>query len=1472
MILKGVNHQNIYDSPQVQKIIDKKHNCYFKIKVLDKENGSIGVYDDDKIIDNIFFDVEQCKLLFERLDYFMVEIIPEGYYVIRYCDIHAHSAYSILDGMSTIEGLADAIEHTGALTDHGNMFGFYKFYKAMVKRGKKPIIGFEAYVNRFSSIGNGNEGEPDGKERAHVVLLVKNKIGFKNAIKLTTLGYQKGKKTKKTVKPAITYSDLFKHKEGLIVTSACMGGDIPKNIEIGNIEKAKEIAIKLKEEFGDDFYIEIQRHEIKEEVNVNFHLINIARELGIKIIAGVDSHYIKPSDKHSQEVLLANNRKTTMSNPNRWVFPGDRYYKIPSHEMEELYADIPEALDNTLEISRKIEFELEDKDYHLPEFNIPKGFNSEYDYLVHLCRNGMKDLNLDSVKKYEKRLEDELEVIKKMGYSSYFLIVWDFVSFAKNRGILVGPGRGSACGSLVSYTLRITDVDPIRYGLLFERFLSPDRVTMPDIDIDFQDDRREEVIEYVREKYGDDCVSYIITYSNMKSKSAVRDVARIYDFEPSFGDLIAKMIPDGAENLEKALTDSEEFRNIYNTKEDVKKVVDTAITIEGLPKATSKHACFTKDTLITTKQGKKNIIDISIGDLVLTHKNRFRRVVDLIKTHTDTIYTVKIEGLKPIKVTGNHPFYVRERVDIINEPIWKEVSLLESSKDYVAIADNKSDIGKLGFNDFKDENFTWRQISSIKKNKISSPMYNLTVEDDSSYIANGVVVHNCGVIIAPDAITEYIPQVVVLDETGEKDSKGSKLFEPVMVTQLDMTECEELGLLKMDFLGLRNLSVISGALKLINEKRERQSLPLLTMDDIPITDPYAYKHIQAGNTVGVFQLESDGMTNLVSETYTDIDKFVNSYEKNKLTNEKGIGVFGEEFDALFERLIALISLYRPGPMDEIPNYLHNMKNPKNIKYDTPELEPILSNTYGIIVYQEQVMQTVRELAGFSAGQSDDIRRGMGKKKEEVVQEYEEYFIYGSDKADETLKKEGKDSKDIQGCLVNGIRENVAKTIWEKMYKFARYAFNKSHATGYAVVSIRTAWLSYHYPLEFMTALLNSNIGKKEKLEHYVHRIKQLGITLLGPDVNMSKEVFSISYEELAIRFGLRGVKGLGASSVTVMEARGNRKFKSLTDFAKRLSEHSKCDKKVLENIAKCGAFESIEKNRKAIVESAEMIVNSLKKDKSKNVSGQINIFDQFEDDSEISDIGKLTLVSTADYSKSEKLEFEKDLLSFYVSGHPLDEYESIISNIPDLMFLSDIKLELSDDEDEYENDDEDIGLSVRVPEEKSIEDVLILGQITECEDKTTKKGDTMSIMTIEDKTGEMRCVVFPKTRTAYRDRLTKGNIVVISGKAVNDDFGMQIIVQDISSADILSNQNEPNSIILYSPYSRTGYERAKAIELYRLFQEFVQKYSDVNSSTKAIFKIDGKSYELGTLPMDIMVITELKQVFGEDKLIFNQNI
>lgn len=544
------------------------------------------------------------------------------------------------------------------------------------------------------------------------------------------------------------------------------------------------------------------------------------------------------------------------------------------------------------------------------------------------------------------------------------------------------------------------------------------------IDVDFQDDRREEVIEYVREKYGAECVSYIITYGQMKAKSAIRDVARILDYPVAFGDKIAKLVPDTAKNLKHALNESIEFRDLYDADENVRKIVDVAIKIEGLPKSTGKHACFAYDTLVTTDKGKKMIIDVQVGDMVLTHNNRYKPVIELHRTQTDIVYHIEFKNGKKIEVTGNHPLYVKDSRYTV--PVWKKVEEIDIDNDEIGVLKNNSSI-------------KWTKVKDVKAINIFSEMFNLSVLDDNSYIANNIIAHNCGIIIAPDEITNFIPQIIVADDSGKKDEKGKKIYEHVMVTQINMVECEEMGLLKMDFLGLRNLSVIAGALKLINAKRAKEGLPPLKMDDIPITDPYAYRHIQAGNTVGVFQLESAGMTDLVSKTYLDIEEFIKKYEANPKVDEKGVGLFSEEFDALFERLIALISLYRPGPMDEIPNYLKNMANPEDIEYDVPEMEELLSNTYGIIVYQEQVMHTVRKLAGFSAGESDVIRKAMGKKYQAIVDEYGEYFIYGSAEVDKQLIAEGKKPKNIKGCVANGIDEEKAKIIWDKMYKFAQYA-------------------------------------------------------------------------------------------------------------------------------------------------------------------------------------------------------------------------------------------------------------------------------------------------------------------------------------------------------------------------------------------------------------------------------------------------
>jgi DNA polymerase III subunit alpha len=774
--------------------------------------------------------------------------------IIHWADLHRHSGFSLLRATNRIKDIVEKTEYVGALTDYGAMFGIVEYYKQMKKAKKKPILGFEAFTESIDGEKNSNQ----------LVLLAMNLKGVKNLFKLTSLGFENvyGET------PHISYDMLRKYSEGVIATSAGLNGEIPRRLLADDYEGAKRVALELSHIFGkENFYIEIQRHGIEEEDIVNPQLIQLARELGLKIVGTTDSHYTNKEDAKDHEILLCLHDKTTLDDDNRTVFPGEGYHLHTVDEIEALFADIPEALDNTLEIAEKCNVELELGKVNMPHFKVPAPYKDESAYFQYLCWKGFEERFKGTEKfnseEYRERLQFEMDTINRMGFPGYFLIVWDFVDFAKRRGILVGPGRGSACGSLVAYVLRITEVDPIEYGLLFERFLNVDRISMPDIDIDFEDKRRGEVFDYVKQEYGEESVSKIITFGTMAARMVVRDVARVLGKPYSLGDRIAKAIPQKPKmTLKKAFEESPEFKKMYEEDPEVREVVDIAMKLEGLPRNMSQHAC--------------------------------------------------------------------------------------------------------------------------------------------------------GVIIAPSAVTDFIPQVwIENEETGEKEP----------TTQFTMSECEEMGLLKMDFLGLRTMGVVSTAIKDINARRKEEGKEPIDFLSIPTDDIKVYDFISKGNTAGVFQLEGNGMTKFMQELFQDAHTYLDIKDKEE---RRKIG------RQLFERVIAGLSLYRPGPIDDIPNYIQNMLNPENITYELPALEPILRNTYGIIVYQEQVMFIVRELAGFSKGQADTIRKAMGKKKKEILDEYEEYFIYGSEK----MK--------IKGCIANGIPEDLARKIWLKLKKFGEYAFNKSH--------------------------------------------------------------------------------------------------------------------------------------------------------------------------------------------------------------------------------------------------------------------------------------------------------------------------------------------------------------------------------------------------------------------------------------------
>ena len=1062
--------------------------------------------------------------LFARRLTFNGLIKPDGIMPIRYAGLHQHSWFSLLDGLISPKKMAEVAEYESALTDHGNMFGYFTFYKAMKAQGKKPILGFEAYVESM-------DGRMDAN---HLVLLAENSTGLENLVKLNSLAWENVYN-----RPQVKWEWLEQYAEGVICLTACLGGEIPRAFSglkarrglpprEPNPQHAVTVLNELLRIFGhNNVFIEIQRHGDDAEAIVNPGLEWLSAQTGVPIVATTDSHYGKAEDAYIHEIQLCMQTGAKFSDPNRFKFKGTGFHMMTSDEMEELFADHPEWLDTTLDIADRCNVEIETGNYKLPVFDIPPTFADQNAYLEHCCWQGFEERFAGTPHfnnpEYRERLSFELDVIKGMGFPGYFLIVADFINWAKNRGILVGPGRGSACGSMVAYVMRITDADPIEYQLLFERFLNPDRVSMPDIDVDFQDDRREEVIDYVKEKYGIEAVSRIVTFGTLAAKAAIKDVARVLieddpnskvSLSAAIGNKITKTIPSKpGTTLKKAMAESVEFKALYDTDPQCREIIDIAFQVEGLPRHTGSHACFEANTLVTTNKGLKRIADIQVGDEVLTHKNRFKPVVQMMVTPTETVYTLKSLASFPIEVTGNHPMYVREVLDLkeekLTEPSWRKVEQLEKDRYYLGVPINQEstypsvnglklpfekdefwaligqfarlgDLSSPYFNlksfvaedqlllksrlkqfgiafeaqencisllpgdfstyltkqlnlsnflmtdvlnlpksairafltgyidekisyfklrdyykfifadkdlaiamssllhkacemptrldvnkgyvvtlflkptknqrSFYEDGYIWTKVSHLTSKQSSKEMYNLTVLDDSSYTVHGVAAHNCGIIIADRAISDYVPTFQTKNpKTGLKET----------TCQVTMGEAEELGMLKVDFLGLRTLGVISEALDLINKRPD--VVNKVDFNHIPMEDVATYDFLSKGNTAGVFQLESAGMTGLMRDLYQD-------------ASTRGAD-YGRE---MFERLVAGLSLYRPGPMDEIPNYIQYMKNPNSITYPVPALKEFLDSTYSVITYQEQVMFIVRELAGFTKGQADYIRKSMGR--------------------------------------------------------------------------------------------------------------------------------------------------------------------------------------------------------------------------------------------------------------------------------------------------------------------------------------------------------------------------------------------------------------------------------------------------------------------------------------------------------------
>ena len=1064
----------------------------------------------------------------------------------EFTHLHVHTEYSLLDGSSKIKEITSRAKELGmkslAITDHGVMYGVIDFYKAAKEVGIKPILGCEVYVAPGSRFDK-QPGESESRYY-HLVLLAENNTGYKNLMKIVSRGFTEGF----YYKPRVDYEVLEQFHEGIIALSACLAGEVQRYLARGMYEAGCEAAKRYEGIFGKgNFFLELQDHGIPEQKYVNPQLIRMSQELGIDLVCTNDVHYTYAQDADAHDILLCIQTGKKVTDENRMRYDGGQYYLKSPEEMAELFPYAPQALENTCKIAERCNVEIEFGVTKVPHFEVPQGFDS-WTYLNHLCNEGMKRRYPDADEEKKKRLEYELSVIHKMGYVDYFLIVWDYINYAKTHGIAVGPGRGSAAGSIVSYCLGITDIDPIKYSLIFERFLNPERVSMPDIDVDFCYERRQEVIDYVVEKYGKDCVVQIVTFGTMAARAVIKDVGRVLDLPYAMVDNIAKMVPrEIGITIDKAIQENPDLRNAYENDAQVHDLIDKSKRLEGLPRHASMHAA--------------------------------------------------------------------------------------------------------------------------------------------------------GVLISQKAVDEYVPVATGADGA--------------VVTQFVMTTLEELGLLKMDFLGLRTLTVIQDA-----EKLARKKNPEFSIDNINYEDKNVYDMISTGKCEGIFQLESAGMKNFMKELKPQS----------------------------IEDLIAGISLYRPGPMDFIPQYIKGKNNPGDITYDCPMLEPILKPTYGCIVYQEQVMQIVRDLAGYSLGRSDLVRRAMSKKKTSVMEKERQNFIYGNPE------------ENVPGCISNGIDEKTANKIYDDMIDFAKYAFNKSHAACYAVVAYQTAYLKTYYPVEFMAALMTSVVDNTDKVAGYIYACRQMNIQMLPPDVNTSDMEFSV--EDNAIRFGLSAVKSLGRPTIkAIIDERNKSRFTSMQDFISRL--YTDLNKRTLENLIKSGAFDTFGNNRRQMMSVyARMLDNEAKQGKDA-ISGQMSLFD-LVDESEKSQF-EIKMPDVSEYTKEDILAFEKEVLGVYVSGHPLDEYAAMW------------KKHISAMSTDFELDDETGEPKVKVDSKATIGGMIMAKSV-----KPTKTGQLMAYLTIEDLVGTVEVIVFPRTFSTYRNIIEGTDKLFITGRVnANADENAKLICESV---------------------------------------------------------------------------------------------
>ena len=1138
--------------------------------------------------------------------------------------LHVHTEYSLLDGSSKISELLPRARELGmdslAITDHGVMYGVIDFYKKAKEVGVKPILGCEIYVAPGSRF---DREQSRGEDRYyHLVLLAENNQGYKNLMKIVTRGFTEGY----YYKPRVDYEILERYHEGIIALSACLAGEIPNKILKEDYEGARAAARRMNELFGPgNFFLELQDHGLRQQTQVNSVIMRMSKELDIPLVVTNDVHYIKEEDAVPHDLLLCIQTGKLVTDEDRMRYEGGQFFLKSEEEMQKVFPYAREALENTHKIAERCNVEIVFGEQKVPKFDVPEGYDA-FSYLKELCEKGLvKRYGDPPPEELKERLAYELDTIKNMGYVDYFLIVWDFIRFAKSQGIAVGPGRGSAAGSIVSYCLEITNIDPIRYQLIFERFLNPERVSMPDIDIDFCYERRQEVIDYVYEKYGKDKVVQIITFGTMAARMAVRDVGRAMNIPYAQVDKVAKMIPmELGITIEKALKHNPELRQAYEADEVTKNLIDMSMRLEGLPRHTSIHAA--------------------------------------------------------------------------------------------------------------------------------------------------------GVVIGSEPLDEFVPL-----------SRGA---DNVITTQFTMTTIEELGLLKMDFLGLRTLTVIQDAVRMV-EKKTGQPLDINAID---YNDAAVYEMIGQAKTEGVFQLESAGMKSFMREL--------------KPGN--------------LEDIIAGISLYRPGPMDFIPKYIKGKNNKESIRYSCPELEEILEPTYGCIVYQEQVMQIVMKLAGYTLGRSDLVRRAMSKKKADVMAKERANFVYGNE-------EEG-----VEGCIKRGIPEDVANHVFDEMIDFAKYAFNKSHAAAYAVVAYQTAWLRCHYPMEFMAALLTSVITNPKKITEYINTCRSMGIRILQPDINEGESGFSVSGD--AIRYGLSAIKSLGKNVIDAMieEREAHGKYKNLKDFMERLTS-KEINKRTIENLIKAGALDSLGATRRQLMMVYAYVLDEVNREKKENITGQMSLFDFFSEEEKKE--YEIQYPDVGEFEMSQKLAFEKEVLGIYVSGHPLQDY------------MASMEKQITAKTTDFEPDEES-GLAVV----KDGRNYIVGGLISNVTVKLTKTNQNMAFITLEDLYGTVEVILFPRDYQKYRDLLVMDTGVYVRGRASVSEENGKLVAETVIAMDQV-----PKEVWIQTP--NIGYFQEKQEMLYDVIRRHPGEQGIViySREEKAVKRLP--SYE--NISGDAVSLGELRELFGE---------